>query len=752
MSFTNPYPASRLTLDATNSLSSGLVGFWPLTDGSGSTTAKDITSNANDGTESGGVSWAATDIGTAASFDGFDDRFDVDDAGDFDFGTGDFSVSAWVYYDTTPAGFTQIVTRGDTSLGTACWFGIYKTSSSHSFIFDVDDNISKVSTTSSVSATSGAWFHVVGVRNSGGTNVIYINGVSTGTASDNGNSISQTGVSNQELRIGCQRVGGTYQEFHDGNIQNVRVYNRALSATEVATLYNRPWEATNYGNLWPYSPPAPSSATLSTDTAATSLNVDLEGWWLCTDNSGTTLVDISGNSVNGTIGGTVGWDTTALGTAIEPDGSSGRADASVSLTGYPITMAAWFKTPSASAADECIMSVADSSVGTNQLRMIIENSTSKLEANGFDGSVVRAAASTTSVDDDEWHLGVAVFASSTSRKIYVDGVLEGTETSSQTMTAFDRASLAVTADSTPAAYFGGNIQNARVWSRALSADEINLLYERPFEGITYGDAFHYDPPTPSSLTPLTSDSINNSQVGWWPLTETDNYASGAADISGNGYTGTKNGTITSEAAPVGTVARLDGTASHFVPGSILSDPTTCTVSGWVKTTVAQRGDIFSIGNTGLATPLVRLSINETTGAEDNVSFNTRDNSSSEMKAISADVNVTDGIWHHVVGVMNSKSSIDVYFDGALVGTDTGSLGTITLNTSAIGCLKRNTTAIFLDGDIANVRVWSRALSADEIWSIYENPWLGSAYSDAAAAVRFLINGFRNPLISGGLVR
>ena len=38
-----------------------------------------------------------------------------------------------------------------------------------------------------------------------------------------------------------------------------------------------------------------------------------------------------------------------------------------------------------------------------------------------------------------------------------------------------------------------------------------------------------------------------------------------------------------------------------------------------------------------------------------------------------------------------------------------------------------------DGDIANIRVWSRALTADEVWSIYANPWLGSNYKLASGS-------------------
>jgi len=238
-----PSPTAK-DLDTSSSLTTNLVGWWPLTEfGPQDTLAYDISGSGNHGVASGGVQRQFTDTVRAAKFDGTDARFVIDDAGDYDFGTGDLTLSLWVYYDTIVSDYSNVTSRGDTTLGTACWFGIYKTNPAggHNFIFDVDDNISKASAISSVVPVAGRWYHVVGVRNSGGTNVIYVDGVSTGTASDGGNSISQTGASNQELRIGSQKVSDVYQKFHDGNIQNVRVYSRALSAAEVQTLYDDPW-------------------------------------------------------------------------------------------------------------------------------------------------------------------------------------------------------------------------------------------------------------------------------------------------------------------------------------------------------------------------------------------------------------------------------------------------------------------------------------------------------------------------------
>ena len=718
-SFTNPYPASRLTVDTANSLANGLVHYWPLTDGSG-TSGKDVSTTADDLTATGTPTWVSSDIGAGVQLVSNSTYLSS-------------SVYGNTYQQWTPITIVLWVSSANASQNGLFQYGSSTTDGSPLYLLQNNSGTlrwySKNIYGTGVSVSTNTWHQAV-LTNDGTSVKYYFDGTLSQTITTS-NTFGED-VTNKFW------IGAGYRNGNTNQFQNVRIYNRALSATEVAPLYNRPWEATNYGTLWPYSPPAPADATLSTDTASTSLNVDLEGWWLCTDGSGTTLVDISGNSVNGTISGTVGWDTTALGTAIEPDGSSGRVDASVSLTGYPITMAAWFKTPSASAADECIMSVADSSVGTNQLRMIIENTTSKLEANGFDGTVVRAASSTTSVDDDEWHLGVAVFASSTSRKIYVDGVLEGTETSSQTMTAFDRSSLAVTADSTPTAYFGGNIQNARVWSRALSDDEITLLYERPFEGITYGDAFHYDPPTPANLTPLDNSSgIMTDCVGWWPLTETDDYASGAADISGSAATFTKAGSVTSDVSSLGTTALFDGVNGTYLRGgtSLLASPSAMTVSAWVNleaySSVAGHGIVSRWGSGSTSNQFLLYYPASGTG----VRFFVTDGSTNYI-AQSTRV-PTDFLnrYVHFVGTWDG-TDVKLYIDGVEDATIAGpsSINSGGTDNIRIGNYVNDTHP--MDGNVANVRIWSRALSAAEVWSIYQNPWLGSAYQASAAAVYY----------------
>jgi hypothetical protein len=385
MSFTNPYPASRLTLDPANSLANGLVHYWPLTDGSG-TSGKDVSTTADDLTATGTPTWVSSDIGAGVQLVSNSTYLSS-------------SVYGNTYQQWTPITIVLWVSSANASQNGLFQYGSSTTDGSPLYLLQNNSGTlrwySKNIYGTGVSVSTNTWHQAV-LTNDGTSVKYYFDGTLSQTITTS-NTFGED-VTNKFW------IGAGYRNGNTNQFQNVRIYNRALSATEVATLYNRPWEGTNYGTLWPYSPPAPADATLSTDTAATSLNVDLEGWWLCTDGSGTTLVDISGNSVNGTISGTVGWDTTALGTAIEPDGSSGRVDASVSLTGFPITTAAWFKTPSASASNEVVISVADSTVTNNQLRMYVET-TGVLIANVFWSGGGGTAIGTSTVDDDEWHFG-----------------------------------------------------------------------------------------------------------------------------------------------------------------------------------------------------------------------------------------------------------------------------------------------------------------------------------------------------------
>ncbi|MGQ3685877.1 MAG: LamG domain-containing protein, partial [Candidatus Loosdrechtia sp.] len=78
-----------------------------------------------------------------------------------------------------------------------------------------------------------AWHHLVGVYN-GSTLKLYVNGTEV-------NSIAASGsldTSTYPLRIGTRAVDPVNRYFK-GSIDEVRVYNRALSEQEVQSLYGK---------------------------------------------------------------------------------------------------------------------------------------------------------------------------------------------------------------------------------------------------------------------------------------------------------------------------------------------------------------------------------------------------------------------------------------------------------------------------------------------------------------------------------
>ena len=109
-----------------------------------------------------------------------------------------------------------------------CSFSLMWGRVSNSFSWFAGDAI----TISTTGLTQNNWYHIVGVRSSGGVN-LFVNGILNNTTVSSGNG---TGVSTS-LSIG-ESINCSVVPNWNGNIAIVRLYNRALSATEVLQNYN----------------------------------------------------------------------------------------------------------------------------------------------------------------------------------------------------------------------------------------------------------------------------------------------------------------------------------------------------------------------------------------------------------------------------------------------------------------------------------------------------------------------------------
>jgi len=211
-------------------LADGLIAHWMLDETSG-TTAED-SAGGNDGTLVNGPVWTTGQIGGALSFDGNNDSINVPDNDDFTSNVG--TVCAWIklsgWGENNYGRIAQHLT-GLVKSGNAKGFDWNVRGSTHNIAFGLY-NGSSYSTIGSApdSVSLDKWYHVAVVWD--GTNVItYIDGSQSGTP------VPQTIVPanpSTNLLIGTNNAGN--YNFN-GKIDDVRIYDRALTADQIEQLY-----------------------------------------------------------------------------------------------------------------------------------------------------------------------------------------------------------------------------------------------------------------------------------------------------------------------------------------------------------------------------------------------------------------------------------------------------------------------------------------------------------------------------------
>ena len=206
----------------------GLAAYYPL-DGN----ANDAGGNAFHGVWAGGESYQTGIRGQAGIFDGLDNNITVPNNATLDGLTGEHTLSAWVYVNSSaPANTMDIISKdGETSnrqyIITRTPLGTFQ-----GHVGLVGPRLEAVP--SSTVATAQRWYHVVQVHSNGNL-VLFVNGSKDGekTITDYSGPLSTL----QPVRIGGGAPSGT-QLFFNGLIDDVRIYNRSLSSNEVARLYS----------------------------------------------------------------------------------------------------------------------------------------------------------------------------------------------------------------------------------------------------------------------------------------------------------------------------------------------------------------------------------------------------------------------------------------------------------------------------------------------------------------------------------
>ena len=393
----------------------------------------------------GGASFTNT---KSIDLDGTDDRITVADHTSLDI-TGDLTIALWIQMHSL-GGWKQIFTKGGNGSFEQNVYSLSLYNNTIRFFRDDDDSSGL---TASGTLNANTWYHIAVVFDDSEDNVkIYVNAVEKVSGTQD----STTSANSSVLTIGGD-ADGDYEI--DGYMDEVAIWNDALSASEISAVYNSRVPrslASDYGNY--------------------SSSSNLQGYWRFED----TLDDSSGNGRDGTAAGDPGysssvpaeWSNTK---SLDFDGTDDYIGFSLShdFSSGAFTLSCWAKFDDASNgnAQACVsktenitgpLGIMLGTKGTGEARFVSRTGTQTV----IDGTDV--------LSDGTWYHLVATMSSSNTGKLYVNGSLAGTTTSMARSNA-GSLRLGEAGDS----YWNsieGLLDEVTIWSSELSLANVQTLY------------------------------------------------------------------------------------------------------------------------------------------------------------------------------------------------------------------------------------------------------------------------------------
>ncbi len=525
-----------VTVSNSGTPNTGLVLALGFEETSG-TAATDASAAKNSGTVNGATRTTSGRFGSALSFDGVNDRVDVPDSASLDL-TGAMTLEAWVRPSSNSGWRTAILKERGTA---GHVYALYSSEGNA----PIAENF--IGSTYNGTAGTGAlplntWSHLATTYD-GAAPRLYVNGTQVGTKAVTG----AMAATASPLRIGGNALWG---EYFAGQIDEVRIYNRALSAAEVqsdmntaigggtppppvdstppsapgnltaagsqgkatlawnastddvgvtgyevyrsttsgftpaaanriatpsatgyvdnvaaGTYYYRVKAADAAGNL-----SAASAEATATVTSAPTSPAGLVLAYGFNETSGTAATDASSAKNNGTVNGATRTTAGRFGSALSFDGVNDRVDvpdsASLDLT-TAMTLEAWVR-PSSNTGWRTVILKERGTTGHVYALYSSEGSASIAE--NFIGSTYNGALGASALPLNTWSHLTTTYDGAALR-LYVNGTQVATKAATGAMTA-TASPLRIGGNALWGEYFAGQIDEVRIYNRALSAAEV----------------------------------------------------------------------------------------------------------------------------------------------------------------------------------------------------------------------------------------------------------------------------------------
>mgnify|MGYP000996687515 CR=1 FL=1 len=663
------------------------VGYWKFDEGYG-TTVYDSSGFGNNGTITGAAWTNNGKFGKALSFDGADDYVNCGGINNFKFGSGNFTISAWIKTSGGSPDWAGILWKGKVNNPEPYYepsYSFSKDGSADNYFFhsghwsdrayfgSIEDN---------------KWHYLVGVVDSG-ISKAYLDGVLK----------SQSTATNSDYDTAFNIGKGVMNRVFKGLIDEVKIYNYALSEEEIKMEYNQ-GRAVVMGTT--------KNAASTWDDGGFGGNPPI-ALWDFNEQVGDYANDKSGNNNRGTLGGgTLDYKPTwyspgKIGSALEFDGSNDYVEFSniLNIGLVSNTVEAWIKVPS-DVTDRVGVILGNYNDSPNSNWELAGPAKPRFYWNN--GQI--DAYINIQLNDNKWH-HLAFVRDKSAGKIYgyVDGIQYTMATTSGSDINFTTVHrIGGDKRTSGSQFFNGLIDHVQIFDYARTPAQI---------------AWDYNHGKP---------------VAQWRF---DEYTSGNAsgqtlyDDSDNNNDGTGYGTD----GPIWTVGKLnsalqfDGVDDYVrMPhnDSLNARTHDLTVALWIKASLPISGDGYAgiiwkqygygsdNGNywwirQASTTRKLQISFSPASGLQTIVE--------------SSKPEVLDNTWHHITGIFDRDVGIKLFIDGKFDNSVTGSSG-FANDQNGTGPLhigeKIGGNYSYFNGLIDDVRIYNYARTPEQILEDYNS--------------------------------
>ena len=313
--------------------------------------------------------------------------------------------------------------------------------------------------------------------------------------------------------------------------------------------------------------------------------------------------------------------------------------------------------------------------------------------------------------DGTWRHITFVQTDDGSRALYFDGVKDPLEIPAKEAGDWgvNTTTIGGILRANPTHWLTGLMDDVALWNRALTQTEITQLVN---EGL-------------SSVFPPLAKGM----VAYWPMdsvvgTKTPDLVNGydleLANLTAADLVEGKHGKAFKFENARQTLLRRVNSPGEQLP---INQHPALTVSLWVQVAGTGQTDLrlFSEGSTSNNDPLFNLGT-DNTGASDTLDVFLRRSGWTTVNHIKTEGTPLDGTWRHIAFVQGGDGGRAIFIDGVkdpleIPAKEAGDWG---VNTTTIGGILRANPTHWVTGQIDDVALWSRALTAEEIASVVKD--------------------------------